>query len=117
MTPPTSASPRKAAPTLDDATDAKLKFISAAYAASPLRAVEKYPWTAVGAAAAATLGLTVITASPVFKFATSGLLTQGLGLAATLLKSSLGGQLTQGISQGVAKAVGGDSDDSPTTHS
>ncbi|MGC4032237.1 MAG: hypothetical protein QM754_10995 [Tepidisphaeraceae bacterium] len=111
MTRPTSASPRKAAVTLDDATDAKLKFISAAYAASPLRAVEKYPWTAVATTAAATMGVTAISGSPLFKVASSGFFKQGMSIVASLLKSQLGAAIAQDVAQGVQ------SEDPPVTHS
>ena len=85
MTKPPSVSPAELA------TQAKRNFVVAAHAASPLRAVERYPWTAVTATAAATMAATVVVSVPAFGKSTSKvggtLISTGLALAGSLLRA------------------------------
>lgn len=91
MTPHPSVLPPEP-PKLSDPEDelarVKVNFINAAYAASPLRTVERHPLLSVTATASATLAVTVIVGS-FFSRAGGGLLAGGLGLASTLLRSNL----------------------------
>lgn len=109
MTPPASASPaekaRSQVESLESAaTRAKLNFINAAHAASPLRLVEQHPIASVTATAAAAMTLTVLASSRLFSPATTGFLSRGLAMAGTFARSDLVAQFAQSI---LAKATGG----------
>lgn len=85
MTKPPSESPA------EQATQAKRNFVVAAHAASPMRAVERYPWTAVTATAAATMAATVVVSLPVFGKSSGKvggtLISTGMALAGSLLRA------------------------------
>lgn len=113
MTPPSTSESRpkadlkasnaKAVDLDEKSTRAKRDFIAAAYAASPLRMVEKHPMASVTATAATTMAITVIATSRLFTSAGVGVLGKGIGLASMLARSNFANLAMQSV---LAKATG-----------
>ncbi|MDB5325472.1 MAG: hypothetical protein JWM57_1041 [Phycisphaerales bacterium] len=95
--PPTSVSPPNPLTPHDAVTRAKLDFIAAAYAASPLRVVEKHPMASVTATAAATMAITVIGSSRMFSPVGVGVLGKGVGLLGKFAQSNFASLALQSV--------------------